>query len=253
MRLGLGGILVLAVLSLIFKRNLFTLVAGGPRGDAVSAPAPDEEKLADFVTFVFNDTQTQWSKLLGARGERYEKAKLVLFRDETTSACGAAESAIGPFYCPADAKVYVDLGFYQELKTKLGAPGDFAQAYVIAHEVGHHVQSLLGIEAEMRKKQDRSPSRKNDLSVRLELQADCFAGVWAHSTEQRNLLERGDVEEGLGAAASVGDDRLQRMATGHVAPEKWTHGSSAMRVKWFKAGMEAGKIEACDTFAAAEL
>jgi predicted metalloprotease len=201
--------------------------------------------MVDFVSFVLDDAQNTWQQILGSR---YRHAKLVLFRDEIQSACGMAESATGPFYCPADERVYIDLGFYDELRQQFGASGDFAQAYVLTHEIGHHVQKLLGTEEAVRQAQDANPSRVNDLSVRLELQADCYAGVWGHSTAQRNILEQGDVEEGLNAAASIGDDRIQRMSGSRVAPERFTHGSSAQRVEWFKRGMDTGDIKACDTF-----
>ena len=179
-----------------------------------------------FVTFVLNDTQNTWSQILPQQGVPYRHAKLVLFRDAYDSACGMAQSATGPFYCPEDEKVYIDLGFYDELKQRFGAPGEFAEAYVLAHEIGHHVQKLLGIEARMRAAQQQNPGAANQLSVALELQADCFAGVWGHSTEQRNLLDPGDVDSGLKAAAAVGDDRIQRMSRGTVNPETFTHGSS---------------------------
>jgi len=178
---------------------------------------------------------------------------MVLFWDETRSGCGAADAQTGPFYCPADEKVYLDLGFFNELSTRFGAPGEFAQAYVVAHEVGHHVQHLLGIDTKMRKEQARSPDQKNELSVRLELQADCFAGVWGHSTNERRLLDPGDVDGGLRAAASIGDDKLQKEATGRVRPEKFTHGTSEQRKKWLLRGLGSGKIEDCDTFAASTL
>jgi predicted metalloprotease len=198
------------------------------------------------VSFVLDDAQDTWERLLPGR---YQRAALVLFRDAVQSACGFAEAATGPFYCPGDRKVYIDLGFYAELKQRFGAPGDFAQAYVLTHEIGHHVQTLLGIEGRMRQMQQARPQLSNELSVRLELQADCFAGLWGNSTAQRNILERGDVEEGLNAAAAIGDDRIQRMSGARVAPERFTHGSSEQRVEWFRRGLQSGQIEACDTFA----
>jgi len=212
-------------------------------------PSPEEAQLADFVSVVLADTEDTWTTIFQQSGMTYVQPKLVLFSGGIDSACGYAQSATGPFYCPEDQKVYIDLAFYRELKDQYGAPGDFAQAYVIAHEVGHHVQNLLGIAAKVRRLQERDPSRANDLSVRLELQADCLAGVWGHSTEQRNILEAGDVESGLAAAAAVGDDRLQRQSGRRVSPEAWTHGSSEQRVAWFKRGLAAGRIDACDTFA----
>jgi len=259
-RLGLGGLLLLLVLSVVLKQDFFTLLesvpgAAGPGTDP-AAPArtatPGEEKLVDFVDFVVSDVQDTWTSEFQALGRPYERAKLVLFTDAVRSGCGFAETAMGPFYCPADNKVYVDLGFYQELRSRFGAPGDFAQAYVIAHEVGHHVQHLLGLEQQLREAQQRSPAEAAPLSVRFELQADCLAGVWAHSTQQRNLLDAGDVEEGLAAAAAVGDDRIQRQATGVVNPETWTHGSSRQRVRWFRTGFERGRVDVCDTFASAD-
>jgi hypothetical protein len=196
------------------------------------------------VSFVLDDLQKTWPQVLPG----YQKAKLVLFRDAVQSACGMAESATGPFYCPGDQKVYIDLGFYDELDRRFGAPGDFAQAYVLAHEVGHHVQNILGIEEKMRRAQRANPRMENQLSVMMELQADCLAGVWGHSAAQRNLLEEGDVEEGLGAATAIGDDKLQQQAGGRVRPESFTHGSSAQRVEWFRRGLREGRVEACDTF-----
>ncbi len=253
--LGLGGIIVLFVLSLIFKRDFLSLVSNGSMdtgGTTVSQPDPvrdaQEKPLVDFVTFVLNDTQNTWSQILPAQGVPYRHAKLVLYRDYYGSACGAAQSATGPFYCPEDEKVYIDLGFYDELKQRFGAPGEFAEAYVLAHEIGHHVQKLLGIEGKMRQAQQQHPEAANQLSVALELQADCFAGVWGHSTQQRNLLHPGDVDSGLKAAAAVGDDRLQRMSRGTVNPETFTHGSSAQRTEWFQRGFQDGTIPACNTF-----
>ena len=229
MHIGIGGALVLLVLSLIFHQNFFALLGGGGSQSVQSGPAtasqPDtardnsEKPLVQFVTFVLNDTQTTWTEILPQQsGKQYHHAKLVLFRDYTQSGCGNAESATGPFYCPSDQKVYIDLGFYDELSRRFGAPGQFAQAYVLAHEIGHHVQNILGIE---RQAEQGSRQGANSSSVKLELQADCFAGVWAHSTQQRGLLEKGDVESALSAAAAVGDDRLQKMSTGHVSPDSF--------------------------------
>ena len=252
MRLGLGGVVILVILSLIFKRDFLSLAAGGggaaPGADQ-EAPVTDaaEEPMVIFVGKVLDDAQAQWAKILPQLGTEYHDAKLVLFRDAVQSACGYAETASGPFYCPGDEKVFIDLGFYQELKSRFGAPGDFAQAYVLAHEIGHHVQKLLGTEAKVQEGRSRRPDLANELSVRLELQADCYAGVWAH--EARDSLQQGDIEEGLNAAAAVGDDRIQQMSGQAVAPEAFTHGSSAERMQWFKAGMEAGRPDACDTFA----
>jgi predicted metalloprotease len=253
LHLGLGGIIILFVLSLIFKRDFLSLVStdtGTGTSITQSDPARDqrEKPLVDFVTFVLNDNQNTWTQILQAQGVSYRRAKLDLFRDSIDSACGSAQSASGPFYCPADEKVYIDLGFYDELKQRFGASGDFAEAYVLAHEIGHHVQKQLGIESKVRAAQQQNPQAANQLSVRLELQADCFAGIWAHSTQQRNILEPGDVEEGLKAAAAVGDDRIQRMTRGTVNPESFTHGSSAQRMEWFQRGFQDGTIAACNTF-----
>lgn len=255
-RLGLGGFVILAVLSLVFRRNFFSLVGADapPTSGETSAGPRDpnrltrEEPLKKVAVRSFNDAQSVLAKAVGAQAS-YREAKLVLFWDQTRSGCGAAEAASGPFYCPADEKVYIDLGFYDELARRFKAPGDFAQAYVMAHEMGHHAQNVLGIEAKMRDSQRREPSRKNELSVRLELQADCFAGVWGSSASKRGLLDVGDVDEGLAAAAAIGDDAIQKMAGRAVRPERFTHGSSAQRVKWFKRGLERGDLDACDTFA----
>ena len=253
--LGLGGIVVLFILSLIFKRDFLSLVSNGSMdtgGTTVSQPDPvrdaQEKPLVDFVTFVLNDTQNTWSQVLPAQGVPYRHAKLVLYRDAYPSACGAAQSATGPFYCPEDEKVYIDLGFYDELKQRFGAPGEFAEAYVLAHEIGHHVQKLLGIEGQDAAGATAEPAGGEPTFGRLELQADCFAGVWGHSTQQRNLLDPGDVDSGLKAAAAVGDDRLQRMSRGTVNPETFTHGSSAQRTEWFQRGFQDGTIAACNTF-----
>lgn len=256
MRLGLGGTIILLILSVIFKRDFFSLFNASDSG----VPAPSnsrvnqaldarEEPLVQFVSFVLDDAQNTWRQILLARRVQYQDAKLVLFRDAVDSACGFAQAATGPFYCPVDQKVYIDLGFYQELKNRFGASGDFAQAYVLTHEIGHHVQNLLGIDRKVHQLQGSNPGAANELSVRLELQADCLAGVWGHSTDQRQILEEGDVESALNAAAAIGDDRLQRMATGRVSPESFTHGSSAQRTQWFKRGLSDGSLTACDTFA----
>lgn len=255
-RLGLGGVIILFILSLVFKRDFFQLMNSSPgtsTGGSVSQPDPTrdarEEPLVQFVSFVLDDAQHTWEQLLpSSAGVPYRDAKLVLFRDAVNSACGSAQSATGPFYCPGDQKVYIDLGFYDDLKTRFGASGDFAQAYVLAHEIGHHVQNLLGIESKVRQAQRANPDARNELSVRLELQADCLAGVWGHSTEQRKILEPGDVEKALNAAAAIGDDRLQRMSTGRVSPESFTHGSSQQRQMWFQRGFTTGSLAACNTF-----
>jgi predicted metalloprotease len=207
---------------------------------------PEEDERVQFVSFVLDDAQGTWAKLLPGR---YHPAKLVLFWERVQSGCGTAESAMGPFYCPLDEKAYIDLGFYEDLRSRFGAQGgDFAQAYVLAHELGHHVQHILGIDEQVRGAQGQRPDLQNQLSVRMELQADCFAGLWGHSTQQRNILESGDVDDALNAAAAIGDDRIQRRMGGGVQPESFTHGSSEQRVQWFRRGFDGGSIEACDTF-----
>jgi len=256
LRLGLGGTLLLIILSIIFKVNLLSLFSGGDGVVEPSRPVTSEAnrdageaREVQFVSFVLDDAQSTWDRLLPEQSHSpYRHAKLVLFRDYTHSGCGTAQTATGPFYCPADEKVYIDLSFFDELRGNFGAPGEFAQAYVLAHEIGHHVQRVLGIEQQVRHLQERVPSQGNRLSVALELQADCLAGVWGHSTGQRKLIDESDVEAGMRAAAAVGDDRIQRMTRGHVSPESFTHGSSADRVAWFRRGMESGEIGACQTF-----
>lgn len=222
-----------------------------PRGEQIQ-PSDD---LRDFVGVVLAETEDVWGRLFESFGERYREPRLVLFSGGTQTACGPGQTAMGPFYCPLDEKVYVDLSFYQEMRTRFGAPGDFAQAYVIAHEVGHHVQNLLGIaEKVLQYKQQVDERTANRLQVMMELQADCLAGVWAAQAHRAsNLLEDGDIEEGLNAAAAIGDDRLQKQATGRVVPDAFTHGSSAQRQRWFKRGLETGNIKECDTFNAAQL
>jgi uncharacterized protein len=256
MHMGIGGLLILLVLSLVFKQNFFALLGGGggASSPAMSQPNPardqQEQPMVQFISFVLDDTQKTWDQVLPQQaGKPYRHAKLVLFRNYTQSGgCGGAESATGPFYCPGDEKVYIDLGFYDELSQRFGAPGQFAQAYVLAHEIGHHVQKIVGVENLVRRLQSGNPRMQNELSVKMELQADCLAGIWAHSTQQRNLLEQGDVQSALGAAAAVGDDRLQKMSTGHVSPDSFTHGSSAQRMQWFHKGFDSGTIAACNTF-----
>lgn len=256
-KFGLGGIVILLLLSAVFGQDFLSLAGGagdlmGGAGMESAPPAPisdpAEEEMVEFVSFVLDDAQQVWARLFAENGSQYPEAQLVLFRSGVSSACGSANAATGPFYCPGDNKVYIDLGFFDDLDRRFGAPGDFAQAYVLAHEIGHHVQAVVGTEEQMRQAQRRSPGQANELSVRLELQADCLAGVWGYYAAQRSLLERGDVEEGLRAAAAIGDDRLQRQAGGTVHPESFTHGSSAQRVEWFRRGLEAGRIDACQTF-----
>ncbi len=227
----------------------------GETATVSSAPAqisPEQQRLGEFVSVILADTEDTWSGILAAKGQRYQAPKLVLFSGMVQSACGSANAAVGPFYCPADRKVYIDLSFYHDLKTRYKAPGDFAQAYVIAHEVGHHLQTLLGISAQVRQQQQgRSKAEQNQLSVRQELQADCFAGVWGHHADrQRQLLEPGEMQQALTAAAAIGDDRLQKQATGTVTPDSFTHGTSEQRMRWFKRGFDNGDMTQCDTFKA---
>ncbi len=214
-----------------------------------------ERELVEFVSVVLADTEETWHNIFRQAGETYKEPQLVLFRGAVNSACGLGQAAMGPFYCPGDQKVYLDLSFFDELKRSLGAPGDFAQAYVIAHEIGHHVQTLLGISAEVQKAgRGRGKRYVNELSVKQELQADCFAGVWGnHAARMRQLLEKGDIEEGLNAASAIGDDRMQKQSRGYVSPDSFTHGSSAQRVRWFRTGLEKGTIASCNTFAANDL
>jgi predicted metalloprotease len=255
-RLGLGGTLVVLALSLVFRQDLFSMLGSGGQAGApasqeqVQRRAAGEADLERVAVASFNDAQKFWS---GALGDAYRPAKLVLFWDETRSGCGDAPAAMGPFYCPLDARVYIDLGFYRELARRFGAPGEFAQAYVIAHEVGHHVQRLEGIERRTRAAQERDPASRNALSVRVELQADCLAGVWARSAQDRRLLDTGDLEAALRAAAAVGDDRIQQATAGAVHPERFTHGSAEQRARWFRRGFDAGAGRACDTFSAQRL
>jgi len=272
-KMSLGSILVMLVVMWLLGVDPMSLLAalsgGATGGGSVQVPmgpgafpggaerapggtvrsTPQEEELVEFVSFVLDDAQSVWAQHLPG----YPPAKLVLFRDAVESACGFAQAAMGPFYCPSDQKVYIDLGFYEELRQRFGAPGDFAQAYVLAHEIGHHVQKVTGTEQKVRRAQRSHPRDAKALSVRMELQADCYAGIWAHSTARRDLLETGDLEEGLQAAAAVGDDRIQRMSTGRVAPESFTHGSSKQRMRWFQVGFESGDPEACNTFSAGAL
>jgi len=254
--IGLGGFVLLLVLSWATGTNWFALLGTGDGTPSESVGttgkvtgSPAEEREVDFVDAVMKDVQATWQSLLN---DRYEPTRVVLFRDATNSGCGFAQSATGPFYCPQDRRVYLDLGFYEELQNRFGAPGDFARAYVLAHEVGHHVQRLTGIESRTRRQQEADPRAGNAISVRVELQADCFAGVWGHAAAQPGRaqngqveLESGDVEEGLNAAAAIGDDRLQKLGTGRVMPEKFTHGSSEQRVTWFKRGFDSGDPRAC--------
>ncbi len=257
---GIGiGTIVLALVALYFGQDPSVVLQNvQPTQQAEQVPyqeSAEEGQLREFVSVVLADTEETWGALFAMNGSQYREPTLVLFSGAVESACGFAQAAVGPFYCPADQKVYIDLSFYQDLQQKFGAPGDFAQAYVIAHEVGHHVQTLLGIsERNMAARSRASEAEANALSVRQELQADCFAGIWAHNANRdRQLLEPGDIEEGLNAASAIGDDRLQQSSRGYVAPESFTHGSSEQRMRWFKRGYDSGDVNACDTFGAREL
>lgn len=257
------GTIVIIVIAMYFGVDPTFLIEGMQRVNVPSSstgkrPAPEDlanDPLADMISVVMADTEDVWHEIFAARGRRYQEPKLVLFSGATRSACGMGQAAMGPFYCPADQKAYIDLSFYEDMRNRFRAPGDFAQAYVLAHEVGHHVQNLLGISSEVRRMQSgRGKAQANELSVRLELQADCLAGVWANRADKaRGLLEAGDVEEALNAAAAIGDDRLQRQSRGTVVPESFTHGTSAQRQRWFEAGFRSGDPDSCDTFNAANL
>lgn len=268
-RLGLGrgrgvkgggiGIIVIALIAMYFGVDPRIILQGGAPG--MSAPSPqqtsplskaEENELADFISVVLADTEDTWHQLFKAEGQTYREPRLVLFTGAVQSACGYAQSAMGPFYCPADQKMYIDLSFYHELRERHDAPGDFAQAYVVAHEVGHHVQTLLGISRKVHAaRQQLSKTEGNKLSVKQELQADCFSGLWAHhANRSRDILEQGDIEEALNAASAIGDDRLQNQGRGYITPESFTHGTSAQRVRWFKKGFNSGNLSDCDTFSA---
>ena len=259
--IGIGTIVVALIGGWVLGINPLTLLgvlSGG--GSVVQAPTPAQappvhDTMAQFVSTVLADTEDVWGPIFQQAGGAYREPRLVLFRGSVPTACGTGQAAMGPFYCPGDQKVYIDLSFYDQLKNQLGAPGDFAQAYVIAHEVGHHVQHLLGISGQVEQMRGRvSQVAYNRLSVKLELQADCLAGVWAHhADQQRQILEQGDIEEAMNAAAKIGDDALQRAQTGQVVPDSFTHGSSAQRQRWFRTGLQSGSVQACDTFSAASL
>ena len=260
--IGIGSIAIALVASYFLGVNPMTvlnILSGGspaPQSQEVAARKPPaDDQMAKFVSTVLADTEDVWKDMFRQGGATYQEPKLVLFRGAVPTACGQGQAAMGPFYCPGDQKVYIDLDFYKTLKDRLGAPGDFAQAYVIAHEVGHHVQNLLGISAKMDQMRGRvSQAELNTLSVRLELQADCFAGVWAnHAQAARQLLEQGDVEEAMNAAAKIGDDALQRAGGGAVVPDSFTHGTSAQRQRWFDNGLKNGSVKRCDTFSATQL
>ena len=263
-RMAGGGIgtIVIALIALYFGIDPSVIINQNVQqgGDMVStseqySASSAENRLADFVSVVLADTEDTWHELFRRMDRTYREPTLVLFTGAVESACGFAQSATGPFYCPADEKVYIDLSFYQDLKQRFQAPGDFAQAYVVAHEIGHHVQTLLGISSKVHKLRSRLGKEKsNQLSVMMELQADCLAGVWAyHAERSRSILEEGDIEEGLNAASAIGDDRLQRKSRGYVTPDSFTHGSSSQRVRWFRRGIEKGDINQCNTFSADRL
>ncbi|MEZ5456551.1 MAG: neutral zinc metallopeptidase [Lysobacteraceae bacterium] len=265
MRFSLTGIVIVVILSFVMGKNPLEMLAllGGDGMTGGSAPAPERGQPADrsdptidFVSAILGDTEDTWSQIFSASGERYPAAKLVVFEGGVTTACGFASSAVGPFYCPGDQQVYLDLQFFRELEQRFSAAGDFAQAYVIAHEIGHHIQTLTGVSAKVNAARQRGQKVEGDggLLVRQELQADCYAGVWAHSARQRlDMLEPGDLEEALNAASAIGDDRLQQQAQGRVVPDAFSHGTSAQRVRWFRQGFDQGDVGACDTFAAARL
>src|SRR5438552_1067595 len=267
MRLGGGAIVVVVVVSLLLDKNPLEILAllgdgGAPTMQTQQAPAPTgpaspptvRDKQKDFVAAILGDTEDVWGGIFQKLGSRYQPPKLALFRGRVDSACGLASAAMGPFYCPGDRDVYLDLAFFDELSQRFGAPGDFARAYVVAHEIGHHVQNQLGLMAQVEKKSaNASPAVRNALSVRQELQADCFAGVWGHSAAARGALDASDIDAGIAAASAVGDDRIQQRSRGYVVPESFTHGSSAQRVRWFKVGLQSGDIRQCDTFGTRDL
>jgi predicted metalloprotease len=264
--MGCGGLIFVLVISYVFGINPLAMLGlmsdtgalaptPGPM-EQTSGPiqeSPEERRKVQFVEFVVGDAQDVWEIELPRHGVAYRRATVVVFREAVMSDCGMASAATGPFYCPLDEDVYIDLGFYDELHRRFGAAGDFAEAYVLAHEIGHHVQKLTGIEGEVRRRQQAQPRAANQLSVLMELQADCLAGIWGHSTARRDILEAGDVEEGLNAAAAIGDDRIQKMSGQRVDAHSFTHGSSEQRVEWFRRGLESGSLDACDTFGAAGL
>ncbi len=257
---GLGGLLLVLLASFALGRNPLELLAllqdsgvGSAPGES-GPPPPADDPGADFVRAILGDTEDTWTRLFDRMGARYEEPRLVLFRDAVNSACGFQGAAVGPFYCPPDSRVYLDLGFFQELEQRFAVPGDFARAYVIAHEIGHHVQNLIGVSEKVTAQRPRlSEEQGNALSVRVELQADCLAGVWGHYAKRRNLVDFSDVQSALAAATAIGDDRLQMRSRGYVAPESFTHGSSEQRTRWFEVGLQAGEVGACDTFSARSL
>jgi len=251
---GIGAFILVAIISLISGRNYLPLLFQG--GDSASVPqsappavsSPAEQRDMKLISYTLDDAQKSWEQTFTASNRQYRHAKLVLFRDQTNSACGTAQASTGPFYCPEDEKIYIDLGFWDELTQLGGSTSDFAKSYVITHELGHHIQNLLGIEQREQQLVDQNPSQERPASVDLELQADCFAGVWGHDTEQRSKISQEDIAQALKSAAAVGDDHLQKMSGRAVSPESWTHGSSAQREQWFNTGMDTGKVNACATF-----
>jgi uncharacterized protein len=257
-QLGCGGIVILLILSVVTGQNFFSFFDGSgsgpaPGGPVTEAPAtsqtPAEQERYDFLArFLVDDIQNTWTSIFQQEGVSYQAAKVVVYRDITQTACGTGQAASGPFYCPADGNVYLDLGFFDELERRFQAPGDFAQAYVVAHEIGHHVQNLLGTSDRVQEAMQRDRRNANEYSVRLELQADCYAGVWGFHAAKKGTLVAGDVEEGLGAAAAVGDDRIQAMSGRSASPESFTHGSAAQRMEWFQRGMQSGNLKNCETF-----
>jgi predicted metalloprotease len=250
--LGIGGTVVVLALSLLTGRNLFNDLGVEPgvrTGTAMTAEdSAREEKEVHFVSYVLDDTEKTWTSVLSQFNQQYTPPVLVLFRNSTESGCGYAQAAMGPFYCPVDQKVYIDLGFYDELKSRFGAQGDFAEAYVLAHEVGHHVQHLMGTDSKVRQAQSSSPGDANELSVRMELQADCYAGVWANSTKNRSSIDASDVQEAMTAASAVGDDRIQQQSGQRVNVDAFTHGSAEQRAEWFGRGLQSGDVSNCKTF-----
>ena len=259
LKIGGGGLIAIVVISLLLGKNpldVLTLLESGspPTAQVPAGPPAKGDPQVDFVRAILGDTEDFWNAELAKRGGSYQPPKLTLFQGQVASACGFASAAMGPFYCPPDQRVYLDLRFFQDLTQRFGAPGEFARAYVIAHEVGHHVQNQLGLMREVQQRSENaSDSVRNALSVRQELQADCFAGVWGHAAQQRGALDTRDVEQGIAAASAVGDDRVQRRSQGMAVPESFTHGSSAQRVKWFRVGLTSGDMKQCNTFSASDL
>ena len=247
---GIGGLVLLLLFSVLTGQNPIDMInSSAPSDETAGTTGAGDDPASQFVSVVLADTEDTWNEIFRENGASYQPPVLVLFTQATQSACGVGQSAMGPFYCPSDRKVYLDLSFFEELDSRFGAPGDFAQAYVVAHEIGHHVQTITGLSSRVTAARERASEREaNALSVRQELQADCYAGVWGHYAARRGLLEPGDAEEGLNAAAAIGDDRLQRQTQGRIVPESFTHGSSEERVRWLRRGLDAGRMEACDTF-----